>query len=104
MRKFDEQDSLKKSTIVHQLNIDDEMETFVDIYMDDKFIVMIYEKFDSPDFYKIIQVRSTETLDIIQTIRDSDTILREMTNYSFSFAISYRYFRALPLKFSTFYQ
>ena len=73
MRKFD-MDSLKKSTIVHQLNIDDKMETFVDIYMDDKFIVMIYEKFDSPDFYKIIQVRSTETLEsyIVQTIRVKD--------------------------------
>ena len=71
MRKFGK-DSLKESTIVHQLNMDEEMEKFVDIYVDEKFIVIIYEKFESPDFYKVIQVRSTETLKILQTIRVKD--------------------------------
>jgi hypothetical protein len=44
-------DSLKESTIVRQLHMDDEMENFVGIYkfyMDDKFIVIISTKSSNP--------------------------------------------------------
>ena len=70
MRKFGS--SLKEISICHQLTIEEEMETFVSIYMDEQYIVIIYEKYDPPDFYKIVQVRCTETLQLLQTIRVKD--------------------------------
>ena len=67
MRTFG--NTMKELTVCHQLALDDKMEKFVDIFMDESYIVMVYEKFESSEFFKIIQVRCAETLRLLQTIR-----------------------------------